>query len=204
MSLLIENVESAPALCVFGAGHIGSALAALAAGCGFRVTVVDERPEWADAARFPRAVVHCRAPEEYAREVSLAAGDYVVVATHDHGLDDRLVEELLRRPLAFLGMIGSASKQRKFSLRLQARGFPDADIARLRTPLGVAIGATTPEEIAVSAMAEIIAVRRGAPVGSPSVPPARHGEETAGSRPAAARSPAPAPEKPSAQEVTPR
>jgi xanthine dehydrogenase accessory factor len=65
-------------------------------------------------------------------------------------------------PLKFLGMIGSVPKQRKFALRLRARGFSDAEIARLRTPLGMPIGADTPEEIAVSAMGEIIAVRRGA------------------------------------------
>lgn len=204
MSLLIEVVETVPALYLFGAGYIARALAALAVGCGFRVTVVDERPEWADPARFPRASVQCRAPEEFLRQARLAPDDFAVVVTHDHAVDQRVVEELLRRPLAFLGMIGSVPKQRKFALRLRARGFSDEDIARLHTPLGVAIGAVTPEEIALSAMGEIVAARRGAPLGPPWAPPARHGEETSGPRPADARSPAPSREESSAEEVRPR
>ena len=204
MSLLIEVVESAPALFLFGAGYIARALAALAAGCGFRVTVIDERSEWADPARFPRVTVECRAPEEYLREARLGPRDYAVVVTHDHAIDQRVVEELLRRPLAFLGMIGSVPKQRKFALRLRARGFSDEDIARLRTPLGVAIGAVTPEEIALSAVAEIVAARRGVPLGPPWAPPARHGEETTGPRPADARASVPSPEESSAGEVGPR
>jgi xanthine dehydrogenase accessory factor len=123
--------------------------------------------------------VVCRAPEEFARETRFEPRDYAVIVTHDHGLDQRVVEALLPRPLAFLGMIGSVPKQRKFAMRLAARGFAEADIARLRSPLGVAIGAATPEEIAVSVMAEIIAARRGVPLGPAWTPPARHGEETA-------------------------
>ena len=163
MAVFLEVIEPAPRLLLFGAGYIARPLAALAAGCGFEVTVVDERPEWAASERFPDACVVCRAPEDHLRELVTRAGDYAVVATHDHAIDQRLVQELLRRPLRFLGMIGSVPKQRKFALRLRARGFSDEQIARLRTPLGVSIGAETPEEIAISAMAEIIAVRRGMP-----------------------------------------
>ncbi len=103
--------------------------------------------------------------------MDLTAEDYAVVVTHDHALDQRLVQVLLRRPLKFLGMVGSLPKQRKFALRLRARGFSDQEIARLHTPLGVSIGALGPEEIAVSAMAEIIAARRGADMRSGWVPP---------------------------------
>ena len=161
MAVFIEVLEPAPRLFLFGAGYIARPLAALAAGCGFAVTVVDERPEWADPERFPAATVECREPEAWLRALATKADDYVVVVTHDHGLDQRLVQELLRRPLAFVGMIGSVPKQRKFALRLRAKGFSDQEIARLRTPLGVPIGAETPEEIAVSAMGEIVAARRG-------------------------------------------
>jgi len=86
-------------------------------------------------------------------------------------LDQRLVQELLRRPLKFVGMIGSVPKQRKFALRLRARGFSDEAIARLRTPLGMPIGADTPEEIAVSAVGELIAARRGASTAQGWTPP---------------------------------
>ena len=93
-------------------------------------------------------------------DLALEAADYAVVVTHDHAVDQRVIEALLRRPLRFVGMIGSVPKQRKFALRLRARGFTTRAIARMRTPLGVSIGAQTPEEIAVSVMAELISTRR--------------------------------------------
>lgn len=185
MTVFIEVVAPSPRLHLFGAGYIAQPLAALAAGCGFRVTVVDERPEWAVAERFPGAEVVCRAPEEYLAALASDPSDYAVVVTHDHALDQRLVERLLARPLAFTGMVGSIPKQRKFVLRLRARGFAESDIARLRTPLGLPIGASTPEEIAVSVMAEMIVVRRGAPAppASPPVPARRAAHETGVSSP---------------------
>jgi xanthine dehydrogenase accessory factor len=106
-----------------------------------------------------------------ARALETAPDDFVVIVTHDHALDQRLVQALLRKPLRFLGMIGSIPKQRKFALRLRARGFRDEEIARLHTPLGLPIGAATPEEIAVSVLAMLIAVRRGAQVEAGWVPP---------------------------------
>jgi len=164
MAIFLEVLEPAPVLVVFGAGHIAKPLAAVAAGCGFEVTVVDERPEWASEERFPTARIERRAPEAFAREWSTRGEEFAVIATHDHALDQQIVQHLMTRPLKFLGMIGSVPKQRKFALRLKARGLAEEAIARLHTPLGLAIGADTPEEIAVSAMAQMIAVRRGASV----------------------------------------
>ena len=161
MSIFIEAVEPKPRLFVFGAGHIGKPLVAMATACGFEVTVVDGRSEWADPARFPGAAVRCQDPEDAARALDLAVGDYACVVSHDHALDQRLVQILIRRPLRFLGMIGSRAKQRKFVQRLRGHGYGDEEIARLHTPLGLAIGAATPEEIAVSVLAQLIAVRRG-------------------------------------------
>jgi len=181
MSVFLEVLEPAPRLFLFGAGYIGRALAALASTCEFDVTVVDARPEWVRPERFPGARLACRAPEDFLREVETTADDYAVIVTHDHALDQRLVQELLRRPLKFLGMVGSVPKQRKFALRLRARGFSDAQIARLRSPLGVPIGADTPEEIAVSAMGEIIAARRGASLGPTWTPPPKAERLDAGS-----------------------
>lgn len=173
MTVFLEVVEPRPRLWLFGAGYIAKPLAAIAAGCGFEVTVIDERAEWATPERFPTSNVIVQAPADFARVLETAAGDYVVIVTHDHALDQRLVQHLLARPLRFIGMIGSIPKQRKFALRLRARGFGDHDIARLRTPLGMAIGASTPEEIAVSVMGELIATRRGATPAAGWVPPAR-------------------------------
>jgi xanthine dehydrogenase accessory factor len=178
MSVFIEAILPAPRLHVFGAGYIAKPLAAIAAGCGFDVTVVDARSEWATSERFPTSTVRVEDPEGAARALETAPEDFAVVVTHDHALDQRVVQALIRKPLRFLGMIGSIPKQRKFALRLRARGHGDEEIARLHTPLGLAIGAATPEEIAVSAMAELIAVRRGAKVELGWVPPPRRVAET--------------------------
>jgi len=161
MVIYLETLEAPPRLFVFGAGYVARPIAALAGACGFAVTVFDGRPEWAVAERFPGMTVRCEAPEDAARALAAHTGDYAVVVTHDHALDQRVVQELLRGPYRFVGMIGSLAKQRKFALRLRARGFDDEQIARLRTPLGLSIGAQTPEEIAVSVVAELVAVRRG-------------------------------------------
>ena len=162
MTVHLERIELAPRLVVFGAGHVSKPLAAIAAGCGFDVMVVDQRPDWACAERFPTASLEVRDAEAFARGLTLRGDEFVVVATHDHALDQKIVQHLLPQPSAFLGMIGSIAKQRKFALRLRARGFAAADIARLRTPLGIPIGGHSPEEIAVSVVAELIAVRHGA------------------------------------------
>jgi len=173
MAIFLEVIEPAPALLIFGAGYIAKPLAALAATCGFEVSVIDDRADWATVERFPNAHVIVRAPEAWLREVQFRGDEFAVVVTHDHALDQRLVQDLLRRPARFLGMIGSVPKQRKFALRLRAKGFGDAEIARLQTPLGVSIGADTPEEIAVSVMAQVIAVRRGLATTPAWTPPAR-------------------------------
>ncbi|MEO5989600.1 MAG: xanthine dehydrogenase accessory protein XdhC [Candidatus Eisenbacteria bacterium] len=161
MVVYLEVLEAMPQLFVYGAGYLARPMAALAAGTGFRVTVVDARPEWAQPQRFPTAALRCQDPEDHARSLERTEADFVVVTTHDHALDQRLVQLLLAKPFRFVGMVGSLAKQRKFALRLRARGFTDEQIARMRTPLGLAIGAQTPEEIAVSVLAELIAVRRG-------------------------------------------
>lgn len=162
MVIFLEPVDASPRLFVFGAGYLARPIAALASACGFEVTVIDGRPDWASAERFPGMAVRCADPEDVARTLETQPEDFAVVVTHDHALDQRVVQQLLARPLRFTGMIGSLAKQRKFALRLRARGFTDEQIARLRTPLGAAIGAQTPEEIAVSVLAELVAVRRGA------------------------------------------
>lgn len=178
MVVHLEVLEAQPRLIVFGAGHVARPLAALAAGTGFGVQVVDARPEWLHSERFPYATRVLREPDAWAREQvpgwdADAANVYAVVTTHDHALDQRVVQELLRVPLRYTGLIGSLAKQRKFALRLRARGFDDAQLARLHSPVGLPIGARTPEEIAVSIVAELVAVRRGADPAQGWVPSAR-------------------------------
>ena len=188
MAVFLEVIEPAPRLFVFGAGYIAKPLVAIAAGCGFEVTVADGRAEWARAERFPTAALHDGAPEDFLRALESDPSDYAIVVTHDHALDQVLVQELLRRPLRFVGLVGSVPKRNKFVQRLRARGFAERDIARLRCPLGVNVGAATPEEIAVSIVAELVAERRGVTPGAPWIDAERaRTEREAGSREAAAR-----------------
>ncbi len=165
MVVHLEVLSAMPRLALFGGGYLARPIAALASACGFAVTVMDAREEWLTAERFPAASRRLEDPERAGKAWETRSDDFVVIVTHDHALDQRLVNVFLDRPtgeVGFIGMIGSIAKQRKFAQRLSARGVSDERIARLRTPLGLSIGAQTPEEIAVSVVAELVAVRRGA------------------------------------------
>lgn len=160
MKVFLEKHGAPARLTVFGAGHVARELAALAARVGFRVTVVDARPEWATAERFPDCEVLLEDPADHARKREGGPQDYFCVTTHDHPLDQAVVEALLNKPSAYLGVIGSRRKAERFRMRLKAAGAEDAALDRIRSPMGVAIGALTPEEIAVSIVAELVQVRR--------------------------------------------
>ena len=162
MTLFLESIAAAERLVVFGAGHIGRALSPAAAAAGFEVTIVDEREEWADPSHFPSArQVLCEEPEVLLPELVLDASTYCVVVTHDHPLDQRILQRLISERVRFVGLVGSRAKRNKFLQRMRAQGVAEEELDRIRAPLGVDIGAVTPEEIAVSIVAELIAVRRG-------------------------------------------
>jgi xanthine dehydrogenase accessory factor len=137
----------------------------MAAAVGFRVVVVDEREEWAQGERFPdAAAIHVDDPQAVVAELALDPETAVVVVTHHHPLDQALVRALVASHAGFCGLVGSEAKRNKFLMRLRAQGVPEAALARLRSPLGLKIGAETPEEIAVSIVAELVAWRRGVAV----------------------------------------
>jgi len=164
MSVFLERIEPATPLRIYGAGHVGTALAAAATLAGFAVTVVDARAEWADPDRFGEGVtVEDAEPEDHLKAHPPGATEYVVVVTHDHPLDEALVRAMLPAPPAYLGLIGSRGKWGRFRKRFRARGFEDEQLAAVHCPVGLDIGAMTPGEIAVSIVAEMIAVRRGGP-----------------------------------------
>ncbi|MFL5322433.1 MAG: xanthine dehydrogenase accessory protein XdhC [Myxococcaceae bacterium] len=161
MKVFLEKHAASAKLWVFGAGHVAQELAALAHHTGFRVTVVDDRQEWAARARFPEGVeLVVRDPADVARELAGGADCYFCVTTHDHPLDQAVLEALLPRQAAYLGVIGSRRKAERFKQRLLAAGFTAEQLERVRTPMGVPIHALTPQEIAVSIVAELIAARR--------------------------------------------
>lgn len=163
MTAFLNKTEPAPSLWIFGAGHVGAELAPLAQRAGFQVTVVDERAEWADPDRFPEGVEVLDAdPEDLLKRRRPGPHAYVVVTTHSHALDEQLVGALSSEPPAYTGLIGSRAKWARFRARLNERGVPAAFLDAVRSPVGLDIGAVTPAEIAVSIVAELVAVRRAA------------------------------------------
>lgn len=163
MTVFLEKHGAPAELLVLGAGHVAKELAALAAHVGFRVTVADARPEWLTPERFPSVTRRLAPPDEVARQLEGGPHRFCCVVTHDHPLDQACVEALLRKPLAYLGVIGSQRKAARFRQRLEAAGFTPAEVARFESPMGVQVGALTPQEIAVSIVARLIERRRGGP-----------------------------------------
>ena len=156
-----ERVAGSPRLIVFGGGHVGARVAEAAAFAGWRVTLVDDRPDFADARRLPfaeRAVV-CDF-HDLPATLGVDAETFVVVATRGHQHDALIVEQLARQELRYLGMLGSRRKVALTWRLLAAAGVPQARLDSIHAPVGLSIGADTPEEIAVSIVAEMIAVRR--------------------------------------------
>ena len=161
MKVFLEKHAAADRLWVFGAGHVGRAIAALAHTVGFWVCVVDDRDQWASRARFPDVdSLRVEHPAEVARALPMGEGTYACITTHDHPLDQACLEALVRKPSAYLGVIGSRRKAERFRQRLLAGGFTQAELERVVSPMGLPIHALTPEEIAVSIVAQLIEVRR--------------------------------------------
>jgi xanthine dehydrogenase accessory factor len=159
----VEPVLPTDRLILFGAGHVARAVAPLAAGVGFEVVVCDEDERFATAERFPGArLVPSFDAREVARELEpFGADDHVLIVTRDHAVDQALLEALLpAAELTYLGLIGSRGKLGRFRRRLEAKAIgDDAAWARLHAPVGLDIGAETPEEIAVAIVAELVQVR---------------------------------------------
>ena len=145
---------------LFGGGHCYLALCPLLTTVGFRVTVVDDRPELVTKERFPTAdAVICCDLDRVTETVPIGEEDYVVVMTNGHSHDFAVQEQVLRGRYAYIGVIGSRAKTASVNARLREAGISEAAIASVHTPIGTAIKAVTPEEIAVSIAGEMICVR---------------------------------------------
>ena len=154
-SALLVALPKPPRVLLFGAGHVGKALADVLALLGLPVTVTDPRAELLTAERFPAA--ERRVVPEEDLSVDAAADDLVVILTHSHALDYAVLRRAMATEARYVGLIGSRKKTVLFRERLAADGVDPADIdARLHMPVGLPIGAETPEEIAVSIAAELI------------------------------------------------
>lgn len=173
MEVFVEPLRPTDRLILFGAGHVARATASFAREAGWAVTVVDDRDDQNTAERFPGCERVLTDPRRFASALDSDARAWLFVVTHDHALDQDLVEALVVRDWAWLGLIGSRAKVTKFHLRLRAAGIPAERLERLSGPVGLDIGAETPEEIAISVLAEMIRVRRR--VARPPLPMGLHG-----------------------------
>jgi len=163
VQVLIEVPVSKPHLFIVGAGHVGLALFNLARQVGFKLTVIDSRPDVCNAERFPGAEILCGPVDEVSSTLAgiVKPSSFVTIHTHGHKDDHAFLSALAEKELAYLGMIGSRRKVSSSIRKLRLAGVPDETIKKIRAPIGLDIGAETPEEIAVSIMAEMLMVRSG-------------------------------------------
>jgi xanthine dehydrogenase accessory factor len=161
LSLLADPVASPGRVVIAGAGHVGRQVALMASLAGFRVTVLDDRPDFARADRLPGAdEVRCVTPGgDWLEGLGMHEDCYVVIVTRGHRNDGEVLASALRTPARYVGMIGSRRKRDAVYRRLEEAGTPRAAIERVYSPIGLDIGAETPEEIAVSIVAELVQAR---------------------------------------------
>jgi len=170
MDVHIDPLEPTPHLFIIGAGHVGWYLGRLAPDAGFRVHVLDDRDKFANEERFPGAerVIAAHIPD-WLNTAELPSSAFVVVVTRGHTHDLEAMRALAARDLRYLGLIGSRAKVRRIFDLLIAEGMPTECLDRIHAPIGLDIGAVTPAEIAVSILAQLIAVRRGAATRAPAM-----------------------------------
>ena len=161
--LLFEIARPQPELVICGCGHVGQAVAQCAAMLGFRVTVIDDRADFAAREKFPdqRINIICDDFVSALQTLKLTAASHVVIVTRGHRHDEICLREVIEKPVKYLGMIGSRRRTTTIRAHLKREGINDDAMKRLHAPIGLDIGAQTPEEIAVAIMAEIIMTRRG-------------------------------------------
>ena len=163
LRVFVDTYPAQPTIVIFGGVHIGVALAQLAkATGGFRVVVVDARGAWATPERFASAdEIHVMHADDYLKSHPLHSNAYVAVLSHDPKLDDPALFGALQSDARFIGAIGSPKTQRERRERLAAAGITADQLARLHGPIGLDIGAQSPEEIGVAILAQIIAAKSG-------------------------------------------
>lgn len=156
-------LKAAGQLLICGAGHIAQALAPLAVQAGFRVTVLDDRHDYLAAQTFPEkvSVRQIRHFDACLNHRQIDENSFVLIATYSHHHDQAVLEQALTGCAGYIGMVGSRRKRQALFGKLRATGAAEAKLSSVRCPAGLAIGAETPAEIAISILAEMIAVRRG-------------------------------------------
>lgn len=159
-SILIEPFFPEPRLIVLGGGHIAKPLAEFGTKVGFATTIVDDRPFFANNNRFPNAEVICDDFSESFKKLNIRKSDFVVIVTRGHRYDGVCLRNALKFDTKYTGMIGSKRRVDGMIKQLLEEGYSKEELDKVHTPIGLRIGAVTPEEIAISIIAEIISVRR--------------------------------------------
>lgn len=161
LEIFIEPVLPPAELYIFGAGHVGSSLYKIAQIAGFDVTIIDDRETYANRERFPQA--HQIIAEDFEKafaQLSPSESSHIVIVTRGHREDMRVLRWAVQTPAGYVGMIGSKRKTIRIFEELKKEGVPAKLFERVHAPIGLDIGAITPEEIAISIAAELIAKRR--------------------------------------------
>ena len=163
LDVYVEPVLPAPRAVVFGAGHISKSLSKVASLAGFETVVIDDRESFATSERFPEAAeVHAGEYEQIFPQLRIDENAYLIIVTRGHRDDMRVLRWAIMTPARYVAMIGSRRKVLNVIKELEKEGIPRAAFERLHAPMGLDIGAISPEEIAISVAAEMIAVRRNA------------------------------------------
>ena len=162
LQIFVEPVLPAAMLYIFGAGHVGLNVYRVARIAGFEVVVVDDREAFANRERFPEAhEIHAEQMDTLLKQLTPPATAFIVIVTRGHRDDMRVLHWAVDTPAQYIGMIGSKRKVVTIYRELQKQGVPAEKFDRVHAPIGLSIGATNPEEIAVSIVGELIAFRRG-------------------------------------------
>ena len=165
LEIYVEPILPQPVCYLFGGGHVSLAVARLAGAAGFGVVVVDDRPRFANRERFPEAAaVYADEWEKVFPQLAVNESSYLVIVTRGHKDDMRVLRWAVATPARYVGLIGSKRKVIEIYKILESEGVPRETLERVHAPIGVEIGALTPEEIGVSIVAELIAVRRNVAV----------------------------------------
>ena len=154
VEVLLESLSARTPVFVVGGGHVGSALAPLLATLSFAVTLVDARAEYADDRQLEGVTVVCGDFDDVGKNADVAG--VCLTMSHDHALDQDVIEWAIQRGFAFVGGVGSRAKAERTRQRLEHKGFPEPDRARVRMPVGLDIGARLPAEIALAIAAELV------------------------------------------------
>ncbi|MFC1863965.1 XdhC family protein [Thermodesulfobacteriota bacterium] len=161
MEVFIEPIITNPALYIFGGGHVSFSISRIGKMLGFKVVVIDDREDFANPDRFPDAdETIAQDLDDVFPMLKLNNFSYVVIVTRGHQLDEKVLEWAMNTDARYIGMIGSSKKNRTVFSHLESRGVSKELLEKVHAPIGLDIKAETPEEIAVSIMAEIIMVRR--------------------------------------------